>query len=295
MPWRPSNMSNEQKHINFLGIPDEFSAYSKAKAVILPLPFDGTCSWLKGTSLGPAAIIDASMNVELYDIETNAEPYRCGVYTAEPINCSAGEELNHRAYEECKKYLSEGRFVVSLGGEHSVSYGPIKAHAEKYKSFSILQLDAHTDMRESYEGNPWSHACIMARSREFTKDIVQVGIRSMDKSELANVDRSRTFFAENIYGKSGWIKEVLAKLTSNVYITIDLDVFDLGLMSSTGTPEPGGMGWYEVLTLLRTVFAEKNVVGADVVELMPTKANRAPDFVAARLVYKMLGYKFPAN
>lgn len=286
-------MSSEAKHVNFLGIPEEFSAYSKSKAVILPLPFDGTCSWLKGTNLGPAAMIDASMNVELYDIESNSEPYRCGVFTAEPINAANGEELNRRAYEECKKYISEGRFVVSLGGEHSVSYGPIKAHAERFKDFSILQLDAHTDMRESYEGNPWSHACIMARSREFTKDIVQVGIRSMDKSELANVDRARTFFAEEIYGKTDWVAKVLSKLTKNVYITIDLDVFELGLMPSTGTPEPGGMGWYEVLTLLKRVYSEHNVVGADVVELMPTKANRAPDFLAARLVYKMLGYKFP--
>lgn len=277
---------------NFLGIPPEFSAKDKAKAVILPLPFDRTCSWLSGTSAGPAAAIEASQNMELWDIETRSEPYRHGVYTAAPIQAETCEGLNAKAYLETKRHIDEGRFVISLGGEHSVSYGPIMAHAEKFKPLSILQIDAHTDMRESYEGNKFSHACIMARAKEFSENIVQVGIRSMDKSELSNLNESNVFYAENIVGKTGWVEQVIEKLGPQVYMTIDVDAFDPAIMPSTGTPEPGGLGWYEVLNLVRSVIQQRTLVGCDVVELSPNEHNRGPDFLTAKLVYKILAYRF---
>lgn len=280
------------KYHNFLGIPPEFSARDKAKVAILPLPFDKTCSWLSGTSKGPEAIIDASMNMELYDIETRSEPYRNGIFTAQAIHAETCEGLNAKAYLETKRHLDDGRFVIALGGEHSVSYGPIMAHAEKFKEFSVLQIDAHTDMRESYEGNKFSHACIMARAKEFTKSIVQVGIRSLDKSELENLDESNVFYAEKIAGSDDWMSRVVEKLHEKVYITIDVDAFDISIMPSTGTPEPGGLGWYQVLKLLRSVFESRAVIGCDVVELAPSEANRAPDFLTAKLVYKLITYHF---
>ncbi|MBN8549291.1 MAG: agmatinase [Deltaproteobacteria bacterium] len=285
-------MSTAQKHRNFLGIPPEYSAREKAKAVILPLPFDKTCSWLSGTSKGPDAIIEASMNMELFDIETRTEVYKRGIYTAPAVHAETGEGLNAKAYLETKRHLDEGRFVIALGGEHSVSYGPIMAHAEKFKDISILQIDAHTDMRDTYEGNKFSHACIMARAKEFSKNIVQVGIRSLDQSEYANIDESKVYYAEQIHDSTDWIDSVVSKLGNNVYITIDVDAFDISIMPSTGTPEPGGLGWYQVLKLLKTVFQNKAVVGCDVVELAPTEHNRAPDFLTAKLVYKLLTYRF---
>ncbi len=278
------------KYHNFLGIPPEFSARDKARVALLPLPFDKTCSWLSGTSKGPDAIIEASMNMELYDIETRSEPYRQGVYTAHAVHAETGEGLNAKAYLETKRLIDEGKFVIALGGEHSVSYGPIMAHAEKFKDFSVLQIDAHTDMRDSYEGNKFSHACIMARAKEFTQSIVQVGIRSLDRAELGNLDEANVFYAEQIVGSTDWIPKVVEKLKKNVYITIDVDGFDVSIMPSTGTPEPGGLGWYPVLTLLRSVFENRTVIGADVVELAPSEANRAPDFLTAKLVYKLITY-----
>lgn len=288
-------MTDTQTASNFLGIPAKYTDYSTSKVVMLPLPFDKTCSYQSGTSKGPQAIIEASKNVELYDIETNSEPYTHGIFTAPPIIAEDGTELNTKAYLHTKQFINDGKFVISLGGEHSVSYGPIRAHAEHYTNFSILQLDAHTDLREQYDGNPLSHACIMARSKEFTNNIVQVGIRSMDKAEFCNIDRKKLFLAEQIHDQSRWIPEAVDQLSDNVYITIDLDVFELGLMPSTGTPEPGGLGWYQVLQLLRLTFENKNVVGCDIVELSPNKNNLAPDFLSARLAYKLIGYKLCLN
>lgn len=284
-------MTTDKRPDNFLGIPPEFSTYRNSEAVILPLPFDKTCSWLSGTSRGPRGLIEASKNLELYDIETQTEAYRRGIFTADAIEAEDGQALNKAAYERVKELLKDEKFVISVGGEHSVSYGPIKAHAEKYPKMSVLQLDAHTDLRESYEGNPYSHACIMARAKEMVDRVVAVGIRAMDRSELVNVDSQRIFFAEHIRLTPNWIENVLAQLTDDVYITLDVDVFDIGIMPSTGTPEPGGLGWYDVITLLRAAVEQKNVVGFDIVELAPNEANPAPDFMAAKVVYKLLSYR----
>jgi agmatinase len=179
---------------------------------------------------------------------------------------------------------------VVVGGEHSVSVGAVQAHVDRYPGLSVLQLDAHADLRDEYEGSKYNHACVMARIRELCP-IVQVGIRSMDISEKPALAENRVFFAHAIHGSLTWIDQVVAGLTERVYLTIDLDAFDPSIMPSTGTPEPGGLGWYEVLTLLKTVCRRRTVVGFDVVELCPVETNWAPDFLAAKLIYKILSYR----
>ncbi len=276
---------------NFGGLPPELSNFKESKIAILPVPFDKTCTWIKGASRGPSAIIDASVNLEFYDIDTDSEVYRLGIWTAPPIKAGTSKKMVEEVYKEVLRLLEMDKFIVVLGGEHTVALGSIKAHAEIYSDMSVLHLDAHADMRDTYEGNKLSHACVMARVKEITHRIVSVGIRSMDYSEREVIDRKRTFFAHQIVGSREWIKKVMRLLTQNVYITIDLDVFDSSLMPSTGTPEPGGIGWYDMIDLMKLIFKNKNVVGFDVVELSPTH-NPAADFTAAKLVYMLLSYKF---
>lgn len=274
---------------NFCGLSKEYADYEKAAAVILPVPFDKTSTWLKGADKGPAAIIDASRYLELYDIETGSEVFRKGIFTAPPVRASSPSLLIRQTSSRVARYLKDNKLVVTLGGEHSVSIGVIKSHAEHYKGLSILHLDAHADSRETYEGTPYNHACVIARAREYTDNIVSVGIRSMDASERPNVDKRKMFFAHQIHGSDRWIKDVVARLSDTVYITLDLDVFDPGIMPSTGTPEPGGLSWYPVMKLLVSVAKTKQVVGFDVVELCPG-SDRAPDFLAAKLIYTLLSY-----
>ncbi len=278
--------------MNFGGLPKEYSNLKDARAVIVPVPYDETSTWGKGADKGPEALLDASANMELYDIETDSEIYKIGIFTDKPVEeKSSPEKMAEAVRNRIEEYIKKGKFTIVLGGEHSVSIGAIKAHAENYKETSILQLDAHTDLREEYHGTKNNHACVMARARELCP-IVQVGIRSTAGAAEEILDQSRIFFAEDIYDNQAWIKKVISKLTKNVYITIDLDVFDPSTMPSTGTPEPGGLLWYDVLTLLNQVIKKKNVVGFDVVELCPNEHNRAPDFLAAKLIYKLLSYKF---
>jgi agmatinase len=194
-------------------------------------------------------------------------------------------------HDKTAEYLSKDKFVVTIGGEHSVSIGAIQAHAEKVKDLGVLQLDAHADLRDEYQGSKFNHACVMARVKEFCP-VVQVGIRSMDIEEKKSPVPGSVFFAEDIHKDRSYIESVIAQLSESVYITIDLDVFDPSVMPSTGTPEPGGMLWYDVLALLRAVCKKKNVVGFDIVELCPNENNKAPDFTAAKLIYKTLAYKF---
>jgi agmatinase len=273
----------------FCGLPNNKTGYDKAPTVILPIPFDKTSTWLKGANKGPAAIIEASRYLEFYDIETDSEVFRKGIFTAKPINAVSSPALIKRTDSAVSGYLQDNKLVVALGGEHSVSIGVIKSYAKHYENLSILHLDAHADSRDSYEGSPYNHACVIARAREFTPNIVSVGIRSMDVSERAGLDGKRMFFAHEIHNADRWINGAVKLLTDDVYITIDLDVFDPGIMPSTGTPEPGGLEWYQVMKLLRSVSKSKRIVGFDVVELCPSK-NKAPDFLAAKLIYTLLSY-----
>jgi agmatinase len=272
---------------NFCGLSGTFTTYSQASIVILPVPFDKTSTWGKGADKGPAAIIEASRYLELYDIETDSEVYKKGIFTANPIHAASSSAL-------IKKTDSAVSHHLTLGGDHSVSIGVIKSYAKHYKGLSILHLDAHADSRESYEGTPYNHACVIARARDFTTNIVSVGIRSMDVSERPHVEKKMMFFAHDTYDSDKWIKNAVRQLTDSVYITVDLDVFDPGIMPSTGTPEPGGLGWYQVMKLLASVSKAKQIVGFDVVELCPSK-NRAPDFLAAKLIYTLLSYIYAHN
>lgn len=279
--------------ITYGDLPSPYSERENAKVAILPVPYDGTSTWGKGADAGPEALLEASANMELYDIETESEVYKVGIFTDSPIAESRTPELMVDAVRQrVDTLIDEGKFVVTIGGEHSVSIGTIQAHAAKYPNTTVLQIDAHTDLRDTYEGTPCNHACVMARAKELCP-IVQVGIRSMDIGEWANLDPQRVFWAHQIVGADDrWMTEALNLITSNVYITIDLDGFDPSVVPSTGTPEPGGLQWYPVLKFLRMVIASRNMVGFDIVELCPNPNERASDFLAAKLLYKLLTYKF---
>ncbi|MBN1436275.1 MAG: agmatinase [Sedimentisphaerales bacterium] len=283
-----------RQETNFGDLPQENCELQSSRVVIVPVPYDGTSTWQKGADKGPAAIIEASANMELYDIETNCEVYEHGIYTADPIETQGSVEQMVRAVRETVQgYLDQNKFTIVIGGEHSVSIGTIQAHANHYNNLTVLQLDAHSDLRDQYQGSKCNHACVMARTKELCP-IIQVGIRSMDACELKAIDKSRTFFAEDIHNRSDWMADVVSLLSDNVYVTIDLDVFDPSIMPSTGTPEPGGLLWYDVLKLLKMVAENSNLVGFDVNELCPNDTDKAPDFLAAKLIYKLLSYSFGA-
>ncbi len=277
---------------NFCGLQKDFSEYNKSKIVILPVPFDKTSTWIKGADKGPQAIIDASMNMELYDINTCSEVYKKGIFTEKPVDEKTSEKMIQSLEKKVACLLNDKKFIVVLGGEHSISIGAISSFSKYFKDLSVLHLDAHSDMRDEYLGSKYNHACVMARAKEFSNKIVSVGIRSMDSSELKNINQKNIFFAKDIHDSKEWMNDVVERLSDNVYITIDLDVFNPSIMPSTGTPEPGGLDWYSVTELLKKVVERKNVIGFDVVELCPNNKNKAPDFLAAKLIYTVLSYKF---
>jgi len=277
---------------DFGGLPAEYTRADTARIVIVPVPYDGTSTYMKGADKGPEAIIRASGNMELYDLETDSQVHQEGIFTDEPVDSGPDVGTMVKAVERrVSHHLAGDKFVVVLGGEHSVSVGTVQAHARKYPGMTVLQLDAHSDLRSEYEGSRYNHACVMARVKEICP-IVQVGIRSMDISEKPARDRKRVFLAEDIHSGNAGVDDIMGMLTDQVYITIDLDVFDPSIMPSTGTPEPGGLLWYDVLDLLQRVCCRSTVVGFDVVELCPVETNWGPDFMAAKLIYKLLTYRF---
>lgn len=266
--------------------------YSGSGIIIVPVPYDKTSTWIRGADKGPEAIMAASVNLEFYDIETSSEVHLKGIHTIDPVTENLSPEILVDAV--CNKVLSlidDNRFPVIVGGNHTVSIGAIKAFSERYDNITVLQLDAHSDLRDEYEGSRYNHACVMARARDYAP-FVQVGIRSMASEERKNVISDRIFFAHQLYHDKSLYRKALGKLSENVYITIDLDVFDPSLMPSTGTPEPGGPDYFEVMHFLREVTLSRNVVGFDIVELCPSESNKAPDFVAAKIIYQLLSYKF---
>ena len=279
--------------MNFGGISLVLTDYDKSPVVILPVPYDETSTWIKGADRGPAAILEASANMELYDIETDSEVYLRGIHTAPPVDEKSSPDAMVAAVKaNVGRFLKDGKFVVTLGGEHSVTIGAAMAYVEAFPGLSVLQIDAHTDLRQEYEGSKFNHACVMARVQEMCP-IVQVGIRSMDVTEKPFVQKGRVFFAHEIAGSGGkWIDDVIDLLTEKVYITIDLDGFDPSIVPATGTPEPGGLTYYEVISLLRKLIVRKNIVGFDVVELCPMEHHKASDFLATKLIYQILSYKF---
>lgn len=268
---------------------DEHTCYKTAEIAILPVPYDGTSTWIKGADKGPEALLDASYNLEFYDIETQTEVFERGIATLDPVvEASSPEAMSREVERRMEHILDDGKFPVLIGGEHSVSIGAFRAMARRYPNISFLQLDAHSDMRDEYEGSSHNHACVMARAKELTSNITQVGIRSSAREEQHNIDPKRTFYAHQIANDAMWMERVSAQLSDEVYITIDLDVLDPAYLPSTGTPEPGGLSYREVLNLLRRVIREHKVVGLDVVELCPNPHAKASDFLAAKLVYQFL-------
>jgi agmatinase len=285
---------------NFLGLDEDASDFEKARVVILPVPYEATTSYGAGTGAGPSAIIEASRYIELYDQELDREPYEVGIATLPELHLTgAGPQEAIRELREAYDAIAGaggGKFVIALGGEHSISSAPILSWVERMKGkrLSVLQFDAHTDLRHEYEGSPYSHAAVMHRVHE-NVDLVAVGIRALtrDERELArNSSNIHLFLADDIHTGDAWMDDVMSKLGPDVYISFDVDGFDPALVPSTGTPEPGGLQWYPVMKLLRRVFKERNVVSADVVELAPIPGLVAPDFLVAKLVYKMIGYRF---
>lgn len=278
--------------MNYAGIEDEYAKRENAKVALIPVPYDGTSTWGKGADEGPAAFLEASENMELFDIETRTEVYKEGVFLADPVSeMGTPEEMVNSVEKITGSFIDEGKFTTIFGGEHSVSIGTIRAFRERFDDLTVLQLDAHTDLRSEYNGSPYNHACAVYEASK-TTNLIQVGIRSMDSSEVQHMDEEHVFWAHRIYKNDRWMKDAQRLMTRNVFITIDLDVFDPAIMPSTGTPEPGGMEWNQVLRFLKMVFKTRNVVGFDIVELAPNPNNKAPDFLAAKLYYKMLSYHF---
>lgn len=273
---------------NFGGLEDQ--SYEKARVVVFPIPFEATTSYISGTKLGPKAIIDASRHMELFDIELKKDLSRVGIFTLPELSCS--KESLEKAIKEIKqatlKLLEDKKFILSLGGEHTISYGLISAFKEKYKDLSVLQIDAHTDLRDEFEETKYHHACAMRRVREMGLSITAAGIRSQDESEADYIkkEKIKTIF----YAPDLPVSKIIATLSKHVYLTFDVDGLDPSIMPSTGAPEPGGLLWYEVLNLIKQVAKEKKIIGADIVELSPLPGIVFPDFLAAKLAYKIIGY-----
>lgn len=276
----------------YAGIPEKLGKLEQSKIVLIPVPYDGTSTWQKGADKGPEAFLEASENMELYDIETDTEVYQQGVFLVEAVTENTSPEaMVNAVHQVTKKYIKKNKFVTIFGGEHSVSIGTIRAFNEMYTSLTVLHIDAHADLRKEYEGSSCNHACAVYEASQ-TTNLIQVGIRSMDIIEKTVMDEEKTYFAHDMAVDDTWMNSAIDQMTDNVFITFDLDAFDPSILPSTGTPEPGGLLWYETLEFLKQVFKEKNVLGFDIVELCPNENEKSSDFLAAKLYYKMLSYKF---
>lgn len=279
----------------YADIPEKYGELTSAKVVLIPVPYDGTSTWQKGADKGPEAFLEASENMELFDIETNSEVYKEGVFLAAPVTeNSSPEAMVDAVHSITKTYIQKNKFVTLFGGEHSISIGSIRAFNESFDNLTVLHIDAHADLRKEYMGTTCNHACAVYEASK-TTNLVQVGIRSMDKSEMLAMDTEKVFFAHEMAQDDFWMDNAIELLGENVFITFDLDAFDPSILPATGTPEPGGLLWYETLDFLKQVFKERNVVGFDIVELCPNDNHPASNFVAAKLYYKMLSYKFMEN
>lgn len=282
-------------HCSFLGLPSSGAEFEGARAVIIPAPYDGTTTYRAGTREGPRAILNASRELEFFDEETCTEAYRQGVFTLEelPVNVSSPREMVREVREACEFVVSHGKLPVLLGGEHLLSLGMVEALARKYPDLTVLHLDAHSDLREEYQGSSYSNACVM-RLASSLASLVQVGIRSLTREEHDFIGQAGIpcFFAHRLHWDPTLWERIPELVTGNVYISIDLDAFDPSIMPAVGTPEPGGLGWYETLAMLKKVIGGANVVGFDIMELLPVPQDPPSEFFAARLLYKLFSYIF---
>jgi agmatinase len=283
--------------MNFGGIAEEeFSSFESARILVWPIAYEGTVSYGTGTGRGAEAIINASRNMELYDEETDAEVYKLGIHTLEEsASVDPPAKMMQALYERARSLIASRKFVTMIGGEHSVSAPVIRAHAEAYENLSVLQIDAHADLRDTYDGTPHSHASIMARVvGDLRLPSVQCGIRSISAEEARSISElpTRIFWAKDIVGRTDWWDEAVDGLTENVYLTIDIDGLDPSLVAQTGTPEPGGLGWYETVGLIRTLARKRRVVGMDLTEYSYVEGFDASAFLCAKLIYKSLAFIF---
>jgi len=279
--------------MNYGDIDETYSSFAEAAFIVLPVPYDLTSTYQSGSRRGPGAILEASANMELYDEELKKETYLAGVHTLHPLEADARgpAEMLASVREQIAHVLSFDKIPVMLGGEHSISFGAVQAMKKKYPQVSVLQLDAHADLRDSYQGSPYSHAAVARRIAEICP-LVQAGIRSLSADEAAFIKEGkvRTFFADDILAGNDGREKICESISGDLYVTIDLDVLDPAAMPSTGTPEPGGLSWKDVVGLLRELSRRCRIRGFDVVELAPIPGMIAPDFLAAKLVYRMMGY-----
>ncbi len=276
----------------YAGIPEEFAKLEQSKIVLIPVPFDGTSTAQKGSEKGPEAFLNASNNMELYDIETDTEVYQQGIYLADAVEDSASaKEMVEAVHQATKKYIKKNKFVTIFGGEHVTSIGTIRAFNEMFPSLTVLHIGAHTNLRKSHNGNSINNACALNEANQVT-NLIQVGLRSMSVNEKTIADSDKTYFAHEMAVDDTWMDSAIDQMTDNVFINFSLNALDISILPNTASPLPGGLFWYETLDFLKQVFSEKNVVGFDIVELCPNVKQKASDFLAAKLYYKMLSYKF---
>jgi len=279
---------------NFLGLEPPHADYDTARYAILPVPYDAAASYQPGARFAPDAILSASRHVETFDDELTASCHEAGIATLEPVepNLAGPEAMHEDLFKSARRVVRDGKFLFALGGDHSISSALIRAVRLKHKKLSILQIDAHLDLRNSFLGSKHAHACVMRRAVEMGASVVPVGIRAMDESEHRFLKRAgiKPVTARDCHSDDDWVDRVLDSLGEVVYVTLDIDGFDPAYAPGTGTPEPGGLDWYQVTGLLRLVAAEKRIVGADVVEVMPIPGQACTEFLAARLVHKLIGY-----
>jgi len=279
---------------NFLGIGPPFTDLDKARAVLLPVPYDRTATYGKGTAKGPEGLIAASCSLELYDEELDRDTYKLGIHTAPAVsgNEDRPEKMVRQVEAAVGRYLEMGKLVVTVGGEHSITAGAVAAHHRRHPNLTVVQLDAHADLRDEYEGSKNNHACVMRRIREMGIPTLGVGIRSLSREEADYLSAHPATLIPGRKVAEGreWFQEALSAVGDEVYLTVDVDYFDPALVPGTGTPEPGGGDWYSTLAFLEALSRTSRIIGFDIMELSPIPLHPASDFLAAKLLYRMLGY-----
>lgn len=284
----------ETIHDNFLGLPERHADPRRARYAVLPIPYDGTVSFQTGTRNGPRAIITASQQVELFDEEYGREFIGAGIATLSPVapEMAGPKEMHEAVHAAARKVVAKGRFLIALGGEHSITSGLVRAVKAKHKRLCVLQIDAHADLRESYEGTPYSHAGVMRRVVEMGVPVVGVGIRNYSAEENRFIKKQKLapVTPRETRTNADWMQQVVDRLTDDVYVTIDIDGFDPAYAPGTGTPEPGGLDWFQVTDLLKAVAVYRRIVAADVVEVLPLPGSAQTEFLAAKLIYKLIAH-----
>ncbi|NIJ46088.1 agmatinase [Wenyingzhuangia heitensis] len=277
---------------NYASISNEYAKKETSKVVVIPVPYKGTNTWQQNSHKGPQAFLEASNYIELYDIETDSEAYKQGIFLADEVaENNSAEAMSLAVYENVKSYLKTNKFVSLIGGDHAVVIGAIKAFNEHYENLTVLQIDAHARLHKEVNGNKVNNQCAMYHASQAT-NLIQVGVRSMASIEKTVVDTDKTYFANELATDDYWMENAIEAMTENVVISLSLDGLDPSIMPGVDKPVPGGLFWYEILEFLKSVFTEKNVVGINLVGLSPLSTDKSSEALAAKLFYKMLSYKY---